>query len=317
MADKANIYIFTGESYLIRKNVGEIKGKIDNPELNVTEYKTIPTADELLESCAQVPFLADRRLVCVWDCTALGSSGSAQEAKKIASYLGRIPETTCLILCLEGQPDKRRALYRYVYNNGTVRAFEAPTPAACAAFVQKTAKQIGAQIGLKEAQALVSLAGCDYDTLENEINKLAVYSGFSDITQTHIKECASRTMEYNVFMIHNLLASRQADKAFALLDEILVQERPEALIGLFARKIRDMYKVKTMRDAGFSQDRIIKQLGMKSYAVQMLTKECARFSADALRSGIKMLADLDFGIKSGTKDAALALHAALVSMYDF
>ena len=317
MTDKANIFIFTGESYLIRKNVGDIKKNIDNHALNVTEYKSMPAADALLEACVQVPFLSDKRLVCVWDCTALGSMGSAEEAKKIAAFLDKIPDTTYLVLCLEGQPDKRRALYRHVSQSGIVRIFEAPTAAACAGFVQQMAKQQGARIGVKEAQTLVSLVGCDYDTLENEIKKLAVYSGFGDITSTHIDACASRTLEYNVFEIHKLLTAKQADKAFALLDDILAQERPEMLIGLFARKIRDMYKVKTMRDAGFSQERIEKQLGMKSYAVQMLVRESAQFSVDALREGIKKLADLDFGIKSGGKDAALALHATLVCVYHF
>lgn len=317
MADRANIYIFTGESYMINKSLRDLKKMAANPELNVTEYKTMPSSAELITACVQLPFLSDMRLVVVTDCSVLNASGSAEEAKKIAVFLERIPETTVLAMCSSEPPDKRRALYKYVKQNGTVREFVTPGNYECASFVEKQAKAQGASISAKAANELVSLVGRDYYTLENEVNKLAIYSGFGEITLEHIAECASRSLEYNVFEIHNLLASRQADKAYALLAEILEQERPEALIGLFARKIRDMYKVKTMRDAGFSEQRIEQQIGLGSFAVQSLIRDCARFSADSLRQGIGMLADVDFGIKSGRTDAALALSKALICIYGF
>jgi len=315
MADRANIYILTGESYMINKSVRDLKKKAQNPQLNVTEYKGMPASAELISACAQVPFMSDTRFVSVAGCSVLNASGSAEEAKKIAVFLERMPDTTILAMCSAEPPDKRRALYKYVKKNGTVREFAPPGNYECASFVEKQAKAKGAAISAKAAAALVSVAGRDYYTLENEVDKLAVYSGFGEITLKHIAECASRSLEYNVFEIHNLLADKQADKAFALLADILEQERPEALIGLFARKIRDMYKVKTMRDAGFSEQQTAKQLALSGYAVSRLIKDCSRFTADSLRRGIGILADTDYGIKSGGKDAALALNKALVCIY--
>ncbi len=317
MADKANIYIFTGESYMINKRIQKLKCMAANPDLNVAEYKTMPASAELISACAQVPFMSDVRVVAITDCSVLNASGSAEEAKKIAVYLDKMPDTTVLAMCSTEPPDKRRTLYKYVKQNGTVNEFAAPNNAACVSFAAKKAKELGATISAKAAQELVSIAGRDYYTLENEVNKLAVYCNFGEITLAHIAECASRSLEYNVFEIHNLLARRQADKAYALLADVLEQERPEALIGLFARKIRDMYKVRTMRDAGFSQQRIEKQLGLNSYAVSMLIKDCSRFSADSLRQGIAMLADTDYGIKCGRTDAALALNKTLLCIYGF
>lgn len=314
-----NYYIFAGEGYMVRDSLKKLKAALNIPYdmLNVTEYKAMPKADELIAACVEYPFMAEKRLQAVLDCTVLTSAGSAEEAKKITAYLDNMPDTTVLALCLDGTPDKRRALYKRIKEMGEVREFAAPTAAACVGFVGAQAKAQGARISQKAAEELVTLVGCDYFTLENETAKLAVYSEFGEITSSHIKACASRSLEFNVFEIHRLFVERRAKQARDLLAEILESERPEGLIGLFARKIRDMYKTKTMLDAGFSADRIASALNVKSYPAQMLMKECARFSAQQLRTGLRTLAELDFGIKSGIRDAELALCAALLEVYGF
>jgi len=315
MTAKNNLYIVTGESYKLNKTVRDLKESIQNAELNVTEYHTMPSAEELKAVCAEYPFLSDKRLVILRDCKVLYASGNAEEAKKIALQLDIMPDSTALVLCCTEPPDKRRTLYKKIAKAGTVREFPQPSPSDCSFFVQKQAKALGARISAKTAQFLVSLVGCDYYALENEVNKLSVYSGSDEITHQHLLECASKTLEYNVFEIHKLFAGLKAQAAYKLLSDILMHERPEALIGLVARKIRDMYKIRTMRDAGFDMFRIEAQMKMKSFAVKMLYDECDRFSADQLRDGLKALADLDYQIKSGRKDAALALHETLCRIY--
>lgn len=312
-----NLYIFAGEGYMVRDSLKKLKSALNIPyeTLNVTEYKTVPKVDELIAACAEYPFMAEHRLLAVLDCPWLGASGGAEEAKRLAEYLSKMPDTTVLVLCAEGSPDKRRTLYKRIAELGEVREFAAPTAAACADFVAAQAKAQGARISARAAEELVALSGCDYFTLENETAKLAVYSDFKEITSVHVKECASRSLEYNVFEIHRLFVEKKANQARKLLAEILESESPEGLIGLFARKVRDMYKTKTMLDAGFGEERIASALNMKSFAARMLIKESGRFSAAQLREGLKQLAELDFGIKSGQRDSELALSAVLIGVY--
>lgn len=315
MTHNTNVYIFSGESYMVNKSVKELKSKVENVELNFTEFLTVPNAASLEEACAQLPFMSDMRLVVVTGCSALSASKSADEAKEMLTCIKKMPKTTVLAMCSDMPPDKRRTLYKYVKQNGAVTHFKTPDMSACVSFIVRQVNGQGAKISSQAARQLVNTAGCDYYTLENEVDKLVIYSGFGEITLKHISECASRSLEYNVFEMHRLLAQRQADKAYALLADILERERPEALIGLFARKVRDMYKIKTMCDAGFSQLQIEEQLRMGSYAVSMLAGECARFTPDSLRQSIKMLADTDYGIKSGKMDAFPALSKTLINIY--
>ncbi len=312
-----NLYVFSGESYMVRDSLSRLQASLDiqMEELNVTMYNTMPGAEELIEACAAVPFLSPLRFVAVRDCTVLTSSGNKDEAKRIADYIDRLPDTTVLALCTAEAPDKRKTLYKRLSEIGTVREFEAPNPAGCIAFVAEQAKRHGARIGAAAAQQLVALAGCDYFTLENEVAKLAVYSGFGEITGAHVSACVSKSLEYNVFEIHRLLAGKQSAQAKTMLDDLMEEERPEMLMGLFARKMRDMYKVRTMLDAGYGQGKIVSMLGLKPFVVQILARECARFSQDELRYALTTLADLDFGTKSGGREALLALPETLIRIY--
>jgi DNA polymerase-3 subunit delta len=314
---KRNVYVFAGEGYMVRESLAQLKASLDiqMEELNVSVFSEMPTVDQLIEACAAVPFLSPMRLVAVRDCTALTAAGGKEDAKKIADYLDRLPDTTALALCVADAPDKRRTLYKRAGELGTVREFSTPSPADCAGFVAEQAARQGARIGRAAAQQLVGLVGCDYYALANEAAKLAVYSGGKEITAAHVNACVSRSLEYNVFEIHRLLVNRQSSEARAMLDDLLEDERPEMLIGLFARKMRDMYKVKTMLDAGFGQGAMASKLGMKPFAVQMLAKECARYTQEELRQALVRLADLDYGIKSGLCDASLALPETLARIY--
>jgi DNA polymerase III, delta subunit len=177
------------------------------------------------------------------------------------------------------------------------------------------AKKQGARITGKTAEQLVRIAGCDYYTIENEIAKLSVYTGGGEILPEHVKQCASRTLDYNIFELHGLLIRRDAAQAQALLADVLDTERPEGLIGLFAKKFRDMYKVKSLMDTGCGQARIAEALKMKEYPVQMLMSECARFSRAQLKKALCALAGLDYAVKSGEKDALIAMTQTLFTIY--
>lgn len=313
-----NMYLFAGEHYMVMKALSALTASLDIalPEINVTGFKTMPETDALIEACAALPMMAEKRLVYVSDYTALTSEGDSEGAKKLAGYLPRLPETTVLALCCEGLPDKRRVLYKRIAETGVVREFPAPKETECAAFAVEQAKAQGVRMNLATAALLVKLAGCDYATIENEAAKLAVYVGpGEEIKPSHVRECASRTLDYNIFELHSLLLQRGAARALALLTDVLDAERPEGLVGLFAKKFRDMFKVRSLMDMGCGKARIAETLKMKEYPVQMLMQECARFSREHLKSALGALADLDYAVKSGEADALLAMTKTLFAVY--
>jgi len=312
-----SVYIFAGEVYMVRRSLDALRRNLDIafPEVNETVYKNMPKADELIAACASMPMMAEKRLVAVTDCGLLGAKGGKEEAKKLADYLEHLPDSTVLVLCTEGALDKRRVLYKRVKQIGQIKEFGAPRREDCIRFAIDHAKVQGAELPRNMASMLVDIVGCDYYTLDNEVRKLAVYSDGKPIRKADVASCASRSLEYNVFEIHGLFVNKKSAQARALLGDIMGAERPEALIGLFARKIRDLYKVKAMLDAGYRSQAIAKQLKMKPFVVDIQVRECRRFSAESLRGALVKLANLDHAVKSGRADASIALPKTLMDIY--
>ena len=312
-----NLFLFTGNGYLIDKNLSSLRKKLDiqMEELNVAVFKDMPSVDELIGVCCQVPFMSDRRLVVCKELSLLSPKSSKEEGKKLADYLEQLPDTTVLIMCFMGAPDKRRTLYKQIKKMGSVFDYAEPKADACIKFAVDEAKRNDSTIKRPAAELLVNTVGCDYFAIENEIAKLTVFTGGKEIKQEHVKLCASKSLEYNVFEMHNLLVSKKASEAFSLLEDILFDGRPEALIGLIAYNLREMYKVRAMMDVSFSESRIAQTLKTRDFIVRRRIKECRNFSSEQLREGLSQLSELDFNIKSGRQDPVVALHDALVKIY--
>jgi len=317
MADK-NLYLFSGDNYMVRKALNGLIGSLDIalPEINVTGFKAMPPIDTFIEACASLPMMAERRLVYVTEYPSQASEGDSSDIKRLTAFLEKLPETTVLVFACEGAPDKRRTLYKRIAAAGLVREFPSPKEKDCAAFAVEQAKKQGMRMTIGSATQLVKLAGCDYYAMENEVAKLAVYAETGEITAEHVRQCASRTLDYNIFELHNLFIQRDAKKVQILLTDVLDTERPEGLIGLFAKKFRDMYKVRSLMDRGHGPARIAETLKMKDYPTQMLVQECARFSRSHLQNALRALADLDYAVKSGEKDALLAMTQTLFEIYN-
>ena len=201
---KRNVYVFAGEGYMVRESLARLRASLDiqMEELNVTVFSEMPSADQLIETCAAVPFLSPVRLVAVRDCTALTAAGNKDEAKKIADYLERLPDTTVLALCVAEALDKRRILYKRAAELGTVREFPAQLRSAS---IRSGAAKAGRKLA-RAARSSLSIWWGAIITAGNEVinwrckRRQRDYGGACEC-------CVSRSLEYNVFEIHRLFVN--------------------------------------------------------------------------------------------------------------
>ena len=312
-----NLYLLTGNGYMIKKNLDEIKASlnIEYEELNLVVFREMPAVSEVIDACSSVPFMSDKRLIVLKDTRLLSGKGSKEEGKKLADYLENLPETSVLVMCYEGGPDKRRTLYKRAAKFGKVISNDDPKAPVCVSFAMDKSKKAGAVLKRQQASLLVEIAGCDYYVIENEVDKLAVYAKGRQITDDDIKQCVSRTLEYSSFELHRLFIEKRTAEAVKLLNEILSEESPEALIGLLAYNFREMYKVRSMMDLGYSANRIAGVLKSRDFIVGKRMKECKGFSSKEIRKAISMLGETDYQKKSGRGDSDLMLPRTLFEIY--
>jgi DNA polymerase-3 subunit delta len=302
---------------MIKKNLDEIKEslKIEYEELNLVMFRDMPAVREVIDACSGVPFMSDKRLVILKDTRLLSGKGSKEEGKELADYLEMLPETNVLVMCSEGEPDKRRALYKRAAKLGKVISNPEPKAPVCVNFAIEKANKAGALLKKQQAGLLVEIAGCDYYVIENEVDKLAVYAKGRQITEEDIKRCVSRTLEYSSFELHRLFIQKRTAEAVSLLNEILSEESPEALVGLLAYNFREMYKVRSMMDIGYSANRIAGVLKSSDFIVSKRMSECRSFTSKEIRKAIGMLSETDYQKKSGRGDSDLMLPRTLFEIY--
>ncbi len=312
-----NLYLLAGNGYMIKKNLDEIKASlnIEYEELNFVVFRDMPAVGEVVDACSSVPFMSEKRLVVLKDTRLLSGKGSKEDGKELADYLERLPETSVLIMCYEGEPDKRRALYKRATKLGKVISNAEPKAPACVSFAMEKAKKAGAVMKKQQAELIVEIAGCDYYVIENEVDKLAVYAKGRQITEEDIKRCVSRTLEYSSFELHRLFIQKRTAEAVSLLNEILSEESPEALVGLLAYNFREMYKVRSMMDIGYSANRIAGVLKSSDFIVSKRMSECRGFTSKEIRKAIGMLSETDYQKKSGRGDSDLMLPRTLFEIY--
>ena len=210
---------------------------------------------------------------------------------------------------------KEGALYKRSAKLGKVISNPEPKAAVCVNFAIERAKKADALLKKQQAGLLVEIAGCDYYVIENEVDKLAVYAKGRQITDEDIKQCVSRTLEYSSFELHRLFIQKRTAEAVSLLNEILSEESPEALVGLLAYNFREMYKVRSMMDIGYSASRIAGVLKSSDFIVSKRVSECRGFTSKEIRKAISMLSETDYQKKSGRGDSDLMLPRTLFEIY--
>lgn len=311
----ARAYLFQGEEEHIKaKALEALRKKLLTQgfeALNET-LLTNPPADDIIAAAETLPLMAERRLVVVRDSTLLSfGKAAAEEAEitKLAAYLERLPEFTCLVFYCRGLPDGRKKLTQALSKKACVVRFDPLADAALARWIRAQLRPLGKDISPENAAFLSFTAGRELLTLSQELSKLTAYLGErGEITRTDIETVVTPSLECTVFQLVDALIAGKEAEAFGRLRIML--ENGEARIGILAmitRQYRNLLYVTLMQQEKLPEPEMQKRLGVQSFALRVLIRQARAFTSDTLRARLDLCVDTDYAIKSGRmrEDAAL------------
>lgn len=312
------IYLFYGPNELARSEAvtelrASLPAEVADLNISVLDGRKV-TIEQLVAACEAHPFLADRRLVIVYDALKHSKAGKARE--ELRDYCERVPATCDLVFVEQDEVDRRHLLFTYLSKRGAVREFPLLSGQELLRWIERRAKSLAATIEPAAAQRLVDLAGNDSRALANELAKLATYVGRGGtIDQVAVDRLVTDQQEQNLFTFIDDLSTRRLGAALrgarALIED---GQAPPYILFMLARQIRILLHVRQLVAQRRRPDDIASELGLKPFVARKAAEQARNFTAAELVTAHDRLLELDHAIKTGKMQAETALELFVVEM---
>lgn len=308
------------------------------------------SADRIMAGLGIPPFSSPRRVVLVKYANKIDDD----EQKKLASQLGRMPASGCLILVtpapekIDGKPrkgsevigDLSRAVRKIgkVIRTGEEKGREKTDNAR--RFAQSLFANASKKIDSTTLASFIQRVGTDFSILSTEAQKLIDYTGELDkITSADVAKVTSETPEEKVFKMVDAISARRPADAMRLLDELYeTGDKPESespkVLANIARTFRLIWQAKLLVTSGvtrFSKDAVPEKLRAmlpsspnivdlctrQSWQQERLVSQASRFTRDQLARGFDSIAKADSmlkGIEGGIDDARMIMELLVLDL---
>lgn len=320
-----NLYLFYGmEYYLIENTIHTIKQKIIDTAFEDLNFQFIDgketNVDIIINACETLPFMGEKRMVLVKDLECfLGKRKniSDQEEERLIQYIGNLPSTTYLFFVVTNEIDKRKKIIKTINKHGKLVEFDKLLEKDIYKWIERTVTKYNKQIKKQEISFLLDLMGYldknstkSLKDLDNEINKLCSYVGDRTlITTQDIELLAPKTIENNIFSLVESIGTKNSDKAFTLLNDMLMDGESEIkILYMITRQFRYLFQIKLLERQGYTPMAIGPKLGLKQFIVKKYLKQAMNFNIDVLKKALEQCLLTDESIKKGRIDQRIGIE---------
>jgi DNA polymerase III subunit delta len=253
---------------------------------------------------------APRRAVVVRNAEALKGEGDDVER-----YLADPPRDVTLVL-LTARPDRRRVVWKRVFDRAQVVVAEPLKGAALRRYVSDQLRRRGLSLSADGVQELIDRVGQDLRRLTGEIDKLEAFGlGQRNLTAADVSAVLGRGLARPLWALSDAMLARRAGQALELVEEMLDEgEEAVRILGVLHRALRQLRAAVSLQQARVSREQMLKALDLPAnmaFKLDSILESARRWSEADLRRGLDALDKADFRIKA-SGEPRMALTAAIV-----
>ncbi|MFM8596993.1 MAG: DNA polymerase III subunit delta [Flavobacteriales bacterium] len=248
----------------------------------------------LISELKSYPMMAERRLVILKE---------AQDFKKLEeleAYVADPTPTTVFVICYKNKAfDARKKLLKpfaklgHVFKSDKIRDYQLPD------WISKYVRSKGLQLNAKATMLLAEYLGSDLGRIVNELDKLSIVVGQNQtITEQDIEKNIGISKDYNVFELVNAISSKQAEKAFKIVQYFEYNPKAgelivviQALFKLFSQLMRVHFTPNKSREA------IASAVGVHPFVAGELLNARQNYDPKKIAAIIALLHDYDLKSK--------------------
>ena len=312
-ADPRVVLFHGDESFLIDEEVLKLVGRWKEPLVSEFGFQPVDpsglTAAKLRDEILQGPFLDPHRVVVV-----RGIAG--RRAEGLAAALKEVPETTRLLLAVNGKLGASNALVK-AFNatpESLVREFPRLKPRGVADWTGQRAREYG--LSGQVVQAVIRSAPPDLGIVDSELKKLAAYRDAGHpLDLQALSDLLVGGREEDVFKLLDHLLPRPDAEAWRITRALVEGgQSPTGLAYRLARHLALVLSLRARRDRGESLAEAQAALSEHPFVVQKAYETAGGVDSNRLEAGLKALLDYEWEVKSGQLDADLGLERVLARL---
>lgn len=347
-------FIYGDESYLKLYYANKLSQKVVNSDFEDFNLHRIDgkntEVDKIAEAVESMPMFSDKTCVYINDLPI--NDMDETEIEKLKLILNDIPETCVLILLMDTverkvkkdkqleteNPDSGNSEEKGVINNsekqtkknmwdeiltialnkGHAIELNKKASSELVEILMKGAVDRGRKIERNTAYYLIDCVGNDLCSLQNELDKICLFSKNVLIAKSDIDAVAVKSVEAKVFGMANMLLSNNFEGAFSILDSLFIQKaEPPQILGAFITPFIDMYRLKTASAACATINNIAEYFDYKEnkiYRLKNLPINISKLSAYQIKSCLNLLEEADTLIKRRSIDAKLVFEQTMAKI---
>ena len=320
------VHVLHGDSFLVPRRLDQLiieSGASDVLEANCHRLVGSQTKPgELLGMCNALPFMDDYRLVVVDGLlntaesqgrgrrrSSSGDDRGADQWQALGDAIPKMPDTTILVFT-DGSLGANNPMLRMLRPLAEVEELSAPKGEGLARWVKSTAQSKGASISPSALRSITDLVGNDLWTLEQELEKLALYCWGREIQEADVGEIVSQVREASIFAAVDAMIDGRPGVALRLLHQLKEDGREAPyIISMVERQLRLLALARDAIDRGVPQSELRGRLGTTSdFVVRKTAEQARRHSMPEIIWRYNRLLETDLAIKRGKLEPDLALE---------
>lgn len=267
-------------------------------------------ADSVIAAVKTLPMLAPQRFVLVRD---VASAASAEADKLVPLVTDPIPGTT-LVLVAE-KLDGRGKLAKAGKKAGAIVEAKELRGSALRSFAQERAKLRGKRLTGEATETLVDSVGGDLSALDDAVERLSLFVGGEQIDSADVGQCVSRVRSDSIWTLVDSVAERRKKEALLTTASLLAErEAPLRILALVARQLRMVARMKEGLERRMSEVEAAKSAGAPPFKARDLSRAAKKFSFDALRNALGVVAEADLELKGSRRDGGSVLEETVLRL---
>ena len=304
-------YFLHGEEEFVKESAVRRVSELVPEEFRAFNLTLLHDAalDRIIESCETLPVFSDRSVVI------LRGLASSVDTAKLTEYLLRLPETTLLLIVVQGKADERSALVKFFIKQGKDVCFNALEERDVIKWCMKTAVSNGVSLDQNAARTFVGLVGTDMTSISNELQKAIDSVGpGGTITAEVISRTTIGNIEYQIFGMLDCFTAGKVKDGMRALHNMLEQDRdaPLSIAGFLESRFKLMLIGKKLMETGLSPKAAAARMEGNSYGNEKSCRAAAKYSVEELTKLVSDISLVNYKRISAGEDPIRSIERIMI-----